>query len=32
MIGHACVLAGVSPKQIACCACTFGVVTHCIHL
>src|SRR6266550_120347 len=25
---HAFVLAGVSPKKIACCACTFGVETY----
>src|SRR4051794_15932291 len=28
MIGHAFVLAGVSPKEIPCWACTFGVETH----
>ena len=32
MIGQAFVLAGVSPKEIACCACTFGVETYFIHL
>ena len=32
MSGHAFVLAGVSPKEIACCAWTFGVETHFIHL
>src|SRR3989442_13959601 len=31
MIAHAFVLAGVSPKEIACWACTFGVETHLIH-
>src|SRR4051812_20171493 len=29
---QALVLAGVSPKEIACCACTFGVETQRIHL
>src|SRR5690349_4612865 len=32
MIGQALVLAGVSPKEIACSACTRGVETHAIHL
>src|SRR6516225_11322583 len=32
MSAQTCELAGVSPKEMACCACTFGVVTHCIHL
>src|SRR5919197_3414435 len=32
MILHAFLFAGVSPNEIACCACTFGVETHWIHL
>src|SRR3954447_12506118 len=32
MIGHARGFAGVSPKKIACCACTFGVETHFSHM
>src|SRR3954470_8340321 len=28
MIGHALELTGVSPKKIACCACTVGVEIH----
>src|SRR6266511_66353 len=32
MIAHAFVFAGVSPNEIACCACTFGVDTHLIHI
>src|SRR5436309_9922083 len=32
MIGHALRLAGVSPKEIACCAWTFGVETHLIQM
>ena len=32
MIGQASLFAGVSPKYTASCACTLGVVTHCIHL
>src|SRR5689334_2172160 len=31
MSAQALVLAGVSPNEIACCACTFGVETHFIH-
>src|SRR3954452_2548104 len=31
MIGHAFRFAGVSPKKMACCACTFGVETHFSH-
>src|SRR5437764_14844342 len=31
MTGHAFELAGVSPNDSACCACTFGVDTHWIH-
>src|SRR6476660_7157964 len=32
MIGHAFELTGVSPKKIACCACTVGVEIHASHL
>src|SRR3954447_1338226 len=32
MTGHAFRFAGVSPKEIACCACTVGVETHFIHM
>src|ERR671936_2273536 len=32
MIAHAFVFAGVSPNEIACCARTFGVETHLIHI
>src|SRR5438034_7548027 len=32
MIAQAFLLTGVSPYEVACCACTFGVVIHCIHL
>src|SRR5664279_293303 len=32
MTAHAFVFTGVSPNQIACCACTFGVETHFIHM
>src|SRR6266568_4139169 len=32
MTAHAFVFAGVSPNEIACSACTFGVDTHLIHL
>ena len=32
MYGQAFVLAGVSPKEIACSACTFGVDTQFTHL
>src|SRR3954453_13249735 len=31
MIGHAFELTGVSPKKIACSACTFGVEIHASH-
>src|SRR5438105_3055272 len=31
MTAHAFVFAGVSPNEIACSACTFGVETHWIH-
>src|SRR5439155_7726215 len=29
---QAFLFAGVSPNEIACCACTFGVETHLIHM
>src|SRR6476469_11272442 len=32
MIGHAFELTGVSPKKIACCACTLGVEIQASHL
>src|SRR6476646_4647483 len=32
MIAHALLFTGVSPKKIACWACTFGVETHDSHL
>src|SRR5881392_3865190 len=32
MNGHAFLFAGVSPNESACCACTFGVDTHLIHM
>src|SRR5919197_439993 len=32
MILHAFLFAGVSPNEIACWACTFGVETHLIHM
>ena len=32
MNGHAFVFAGVSPRTIACCACTFGVEMYFIHM
>src|SRR6266511_2020338 len=32
MTAHALRFAGVSPNEIACCACTFGVETHLIHI
>ncbi len=32
MYGQAFVFAGVSPNEIACCACTLGVETQSIHL
>ncbi len=32
MYGHAFGLTGVSPKTIACCACTCGVDTYFIHM
>src|SRR5439155_9421473 len=28
---HACVFTGVSPKNSACSACTFAVLTYCVH-
>ena len=31
MYEHAFRFAGVSPNEIACCACTLGVETHFIH-
>src|SRR3954467_5675453 len=32
MIAQAFLLTGVSPYEVACCACAFGVEMYCIHL